>query len=234
MRSVDAVVIGGGCVGTSVLHHLALQGCTDTLLLEAGALGGGSTSKAAGGIRMQHDDELNTRLALRSLDEFTRFEELTGTPIDFHQVGYLFLLDNDRDLQSFRRAADVQRALGVPTEELGVDAVRGLVPGVHTDDLLGATYCALEGYAAPEAVVQGYAAAARRLGARLETGTPVLEILVDGAGVSGVRTADGTIATRRVVIAAGVGSREVAATVGFDLPVHAEPRTIFYSGDSGG
>ena len=90
MRTADVVVIGGGCVGLSALYHLASFGCTDTVLLEGDVLGAGSTGKAAGGIRVQHQDELNTRLVLRSLEEFTRFEELTATPIDFKQVGYLY------------------------------------------------------------------------------------------------------------------------------------------------
>jgi len=48
--------------------------------------------KAAGGIRAQFADELNVRIALRSLVEFERFEELTGAEIAFRQYGYLFLL----------------------------------------------------------------------------------------------------------------------------------------------
>ena len=229
MRTADAVIIGGGCVGTSALYHLATKGMSDVVLLESESLGSGSTSKAAGGIRMQHDDVVNTRLALRSLAEFTAFEELTGITIDFKQVGYLFLLDNERDLASFTRAVATQRELGIPTELLDNDAVRGLVPPMHTDDLLGATFCAWEGYASPEAVVQGYAVAARRLGARTQVGTRVLEILTDAEGVCGVRTPQETIATRTLVIAAGIGSSQLAAPLGFELPVHGEARTIFYS-----
>lgn len=234
MRTAEAAIIGGGCVGTSALYHLARLGCTDVLLLEADALGSGSTSKATGGIRMQHDDELNTRLTLRSLAEFTRFEELTGTPIDFKQVGYLFLLDAESDLANFRRAAEFQHSLGVPTEVLDAEAAQSMVPGIATDDLVGATYCALEGYASPEAVVQGYARAARRLGAQVAVGAPVVEILTDVLGIAGVRTAHETIATRQVVIAAGVASGDVARPLGVDIPVHGEARTVFYSGQSAG
>ena len=229
MQSADAVVIGGGCVGTSVLYHLAVLGMGDTVLLETDSLGAGSTSKSAGGIRMQHDDEVNTRLAQRSLAEFLRFEEMTGTPIDFKQVGYLFALDNQKDLDHFTVAAATQRDLGIPTEVLDVEQVRDHVPQLNTDDLVGGTFCPWEGYASPEAVVAGYAAAARRLGARTSTGTRVLEILTDADGVSGVRTADGIISTRIVVVAAGVGSGDLTRPLGFELPVRAEARTIFYS-----
>jgi sarcosine oxidase subunit beta len=229
MRSADAVVIGGGCVGTSVLYHLAVLGMSDTVLLEADSLGAGSTCKSAGGIRMQHDDEVNTRLAQRSLSEFLRFEEMTGMPIDFKQVGYLFTLDNQKDLDHFTAAAVTQRGLGIPTEVLDVEQVHDHVPQLNVDDLVGGTFCPWEGYASPEAVVAGYAGAARRLGANTKTGTRALEILTDADGACGVRTSDGTISTRIIVIAAGVGSGDLTAPLGFELPVRGEARTIFYS-----
>ena len=232
MASAEAVIIGGGCVGTSALYHLAALGLTDVVLLEAETIAAGSTSKAAGGIRMQHDDAVNTRLALRSLAEFERFEELTGVGIDFKQVGYLFLLDNEGDLARFRSAAAFQQGLGIPTEVLAPDAVAGMVPQVVVEDLVGATFCPVEGYASPESVAQGYARAARGLGARVRVGRQVEEILVDGRGVCGVRTREKTIHTRRVVIAAGVGCAALAAGLGFEIPVHGEARTIFYSGSA--
>ena len=42
------VVVGGGCVGVNILHELARQGWTDTVLLERTELTAGSTWHAAG------------------------------------------------------------------------------------------------------------------------------------------------------------------------------------------
>ena len=100
-ESASVVVIGGGAMGTSTAHHLAELGVTDVVLCERGTLGSGSTSKAAGGIRAQFADELNVRIALLSLVEFRNFEERFGVDIDFHEVGYLFLLDSDEDVRRF-------------------------------------------------------------------------------------------------------------------------------------
>lgn len=234
MPSYEVVVIGGGCVGASVAYHLAEAGCTDVLLLEADVLAGGSTSKAAGGIRMQHADELNTRLACRSLAEFERFEHLTGTDIGFKQVGYLFLLDSRDDLDLFRGAAAMQRSLGIPVEELTVDQAAAMVPQIAREGLLGATFCPLDGYATPEAVVQGYAAVARRRGVTVWQRRPVTRIVASAGTIGGVMVDDEFVPAGAVVCAAGVGSAAIAATAGVTLPVHAECRRIFFTRANGG
>ncbi len=231
---MDAVVVGGGCIGASTLYHLAMLGCRNALLLERETLAAGATSKSAGGIRMQHSEEINVAIALRSLEEFTAFEDLTGVPIDFKQHGYLIVFDQQDDAAAFGEAAVMQRRLGVPTEVLGVDRIQEMVPGLACHDLQSATYCPIEGYAAPEAVVQGYAKAARALGATVRAGLEVVTIVAEGGRVTGVETSAGRIATDVVVIAAGVGSRDLATTVAMDLPVAAVPRTVYYSQDGAG
>jgi sarcosine oxidase subunit beta len=230
-ESADVVIVGGGAIGASAAFHLARLGVTDVLLLERDALASGSTSKAAGGIRTQFADELNVRIALRSLDEFERFEELTGADIFFRQHGYLFLLDRDEDATAFRTALALQHSLGVPSRELSPVEAAELVPQLVVDDLVAATYCARDGYATPEAVVQGYASAS---GVRVRQGCALTGIDVRGSRIAGVETTAGPIATDTVICTAGIWSREVAALAGLDLPVDGEARWMWFTPEDGG
>lgn len=223
--TADAVVIGGGVMGASVLYHLARAGYRG-VLLERASLSSGSTSAAAGGFRAQFSDELNVRIALTCIQRFAHFAEEFDTDIDFRQMGYLFLL-REEELPAFRAAVDLQHELGVPSQLINVDDALSLVPGVSPEGLAGATYCPIDGMATPEAVVQGYAKAARRLGARTVTGTAAREVLVEDGRVTGVRTDQGVISTRTVVCTAGVWSAEVAATAGVTLPVTPERRYVY-------
>ena len=93
--SASVVIIGGGIMGTATAYELAKAGVEDIVLIERGELAGGSTSRAAGGLRCQFSDEANIMLGARSLEIFRRFEEQMGQNIDMVQSGYLFLLDND-------------------------------------------------------------------------------------------------------------------------------------------
>jgi len=229
--SADAVVVGGGALGASAAFHLRRIGVRDVVLLERDALASGSTSKAAGGIRTQFADELNVRIALRSLEEFERFEELTGADIAFRQHGYLFLLDNEDDAATFRAALALQHELGVPSRALTPAEAGAIVPQLSLDGLVAATFCGRDGYATPEAVVQGYASAS---GATIVQGCPATGIDVDGGRIVAVETPRGRIATDTVVCCAGIWSREVGALAGVELPVDGEARSMWFTPEDGG
>src|SRR3982751_4286522 len=107
----DVVIIGGGCMGTSVAYHLARRGITDVVLVERDRmLGAGSTGRNAGGVRHQFSNEANIRLSIESIALLERFSDEVGQAIDFHQDGYLFLLSSASSVETFRRNAALQRS----------------------------------------------------------------------------------------------------------------------------
>ncbi|MEV6662044.1 NAD(P)/FAD-dependent oxidoreductase [Streptomyces nigra] len=222
----SAVVVGGGVIGTGIAYHLARAGVPDVVLVERDELASGSTSKAAGGVRAQFSDELNIRLGARSLEAFARFEQDTGYDIGLHRVGYLFLLSTPEDVTAFEAAVRLQNSLGVPSRIIDPAEARELSPLISTDGLLAAAYSPDDGHCTPESVVHGYAAAARRHGARILRHTTVTGIERHGDRITGVTTNAGRIATDTVICAAGAWSRAVGAMAGVDLPVEPLRRQI--------
>ena len=199
----------------------------DVVLLERDVLASGSTSKSAGGIRAQFGDELNIRIALRSLDEFEGLAE----EISFRQHGYLFLLDNEADVATFRAGLALQHSLGVSSQELTPAEAQEIVPQLAVDDLLAATYCARDGYATPEAVVRHYATAS---GAVVKQGCAATGVVVEAGRITAVETSAGRIATGTVVCCAGMWSREVGALAGVELPVEGVARSMWFTPEDGG
>jgi len=225
----EVVVVGGGVMGTSIAFHLAEAG-VEVCLLERDELASGSTSRAAGGIRAQFSDPLNVAIGLRSIEAFTRFGERPGAEIDLAQVGYLFLLDREEDVSVFEKSVALQNGLGVPSRFVPLDEVHELCPLAGLDGVLAATTCPLDGHASPEAVVQGYAAAARRLGATVLTHCAARGISLRGREVAAVATDRGTVSTGTVVCAAGVWSPALARAVGLELPVEPILREVGFTG----
>ena len=231
--AAQVVVVGGGVIGTSVAFHLAEAG-VDVCLLERDVLAGGSTSRAAGGIRAQFSDPLNIAIGLRSIEAFTRFGERPGAEIDLRQVGYLFLLDRHEDVAAFESSVALQNELGVPSRFVDLAEVRELRPLAGLEGVLAATFCPLDGHASPEAVVQGYAAGARAHGASFLSGCEVTAVVRESREIHGVETALGTIETGTVVCAAGVWSPHIAGTAAVDLPVQPYLREVGFTGPTPG
>jgi sarcosine oxidase, subunit beta len=155
-----------------------------------------------------------------------------GEPLDLRLWGYLFLLTEAADVARFEEAIELQHGYGIGSRLLSAAEARQLVPQLAVDDVLAAAFCPMAGHVTPELVVQGYVRRATERGARVAQSSPVTRIVVRDGCVAGVETPRGVIETKRVICAAGVWSRELAATVGVELPVERERRWMFFTEDA--
>ncbi len=192
-RSPDVLIIGGGVIGCSIAYHLTRRGCRNVVIVEQHTIGSGSTAKAAGGIRQQFSCESNVRLAMYSVDFFEHFHERLELPpdaggVDFHQIGYLFLLSTQEAFTSFKCNAARQQRLGLPVEVLTPEQVGTRWPWLSVNDVAGATYCPTDGYGSPHEVTQAFATQARRLGASFVEGSGVSAITRKGTRIMTVET----------------------------------------------
>ena len=222
-----AVIIGAGVTGLSIAYHLAKAGATDVTVLERDQIASGATGRSAGGIRLQFSDEVNIRLAQRSVAVFERFAEEFGAECDFRQYGYLLLATTPEDETLFRGNVALQRSLGVPVELLTPDEAGRMLPGLRVEDVRVATFCPKDGYADPYSVGMAFAAAARRLGVRILEGTLVSEIEVQQGRVTVVTTSQGRIPADVVVNASGPWAAEVARLAGVAVPIQPYRRQVF-------
>jgi sarcosine oxidase, subunit beta len=194
------VVAGSGAVGASIAYHLALRGADDVVVAERGALCGGSTSRALGGVRQQFSTAAEVVLARESIE----FLAALGSRF-FQQVGYLFVATTDEGLAGLEERRELQNALGVPVERVDASVVHGLA----THDVLGATCCWRDGVADPPAVARELLRRATELGVEVREHVAAEELDRDV-----------------LVIACGPWSPALAATVGVELPIRPLCRQI--------
>ena len=228
-QTADAVVVGGGCMGASTAYHLAQHGAGRVLLLERETfLGMGSTGRNAGGVRYQFSTPVNVRLSLYSLDVIAHFEDLFGVSADYRPIGYLFLLTRPADVATFQAEVAMQHREGVPwVRYLDRDEIAHLVPQVNLEGVIGGTFCPRDGLADPNTVTLGFAQAARRHGAQIETDTAVTGIRTEGGRVAAVVTNQGEVSTRTVVDCAGPWAASIGRMAGVDIPIVPVRRQFF-------
>ncbi len=227
MERADVVIVGGGIVGASIAYHLAARGVRDVVVLERDQLGGGSTTRNAGGVRLQFSTEINVLLSLRSLPRLEHFAEEMGVDPHLRQVGYLFLITEERDVVPFETSLAMWKRLGVPAQRLDAAGVHEVFPELRVDDLRFATFCARDGYCDPTSLLNGYVARARDKGVRFHEKETAIGITREGDRVTAVRTAKGDIACATVVNAAGAWGADVGRLAGIDLPIRPLRRQIF-------
>jgi sarcosine oxidase subunit beta len=228
-RTADAVVVGGGCMGVSTAYHLAQRGAGRVLLLERERfLGMGSTGRNAGGVRYQFSTPVNVRLSLYSLDVISQFQDLFGISADYRPIGYLFLLTTPEEVATFKANVEMQHRIGVAwVRYLEPSEIAQLAPQVNLEGILGGTFCPRDGLADPNSVTQGFAQAARRHGAQIETEVAVSGIKTEGGRVTAVVTDRGEVATPTVVNCAGPWAASIGKMAGLDVPIEPLRRQFF-------
>ena len=215
------VIIGGGVIGTSVAWHLATMGCRNVRVLDAAAEPGtGSTGRATGGYRATFGTTVNVRLSLLTRRKLLAFREETGGDSGYAPVGYLWVGRSASELRALSEGLPVQHAEGL-AESGAVDAeeVRRINPALAPDGIAGGVFCPSDGYIRPRGIIDGYRAAAERMGVRFAWGARVTALARKGDRITGVVTTTGSVPCDLVVNAAGAWAAAVAALAGVMLPV---------------
>jgi sarcosine oxidase subunit beta len=228
----DVVIVGGGVIGLAVAFYLAKAKYGQIVLVEKEMfLGSGSTAKAAGGIRAQFSTKENIEMSLLSERLFENFEEETGSDALFDQVGYMFILQEDKDIRDFTKAYELQKSLGMAVELLKPEEIGRYAPCVRVDDLKMATFYQKDGLGDPHEFLTGYEKAARRMGVEIELEAEVVGIDVAAGKITRVKTRKGDISTALVVDCAGAYSGVLGKMVGADVRVEPVRRQIVTTGE---
>ncbi|WP_343560847.1 GcvT family protein [Kiloniella sp. b19] len=217
--TAQAVVIGGGLVGCSILYHLAKLGWTDVMLLERSELTSGSTWHAAASVHGLHDNSNISKLQYYTMKLYEELEEETGQSVGFQKNGYIYVAQTEDREHQLRIQAAKAKAFGVVFNELSMEELKEMNPLINTEGLRCAFFEPDSGYVDPSGVTYAYALGARKRGAQVHRFTPVTETVQREDGSWDVVTPRGTVHAQVVINVAGLWGREVAGLGGYELPL---------------
>lgn len=225
-RSPDVVVIGAGIVGAACAYSLARAGVS-VLALERDFPAAG-TSRACDGLILCCDKTSPAELELAQVSAglWAGLAESLDFDFEYGNTGVIVVYDTDEGLQAGRKQAIDRCAHGVKVEMLDGAGLLALEPNL-APDLAGGIYYLDEAQVDARRATAALIQAAQRCGAQLRQGVTVTGLRTDASGrVVAALTTDGEIAAGAFVVAAGVWSNEIAATVGLHLPVKPRKGTI--------
>jgi 4-methylaminobutanoate oxidase (formaldehyde-forming) len=213
------VIVGGGVIGCSVAYHLAQRGCRDVLLLDQGEIGGGATSFAAGLVGGAPQAGLR-KLIDASARLYAALEKDTGIATGWKQVGSLVLAQTEMRMIQYRRAVPLAQASGLDVSLITADEAKQKWPLLETKDIRGAMWLPADGCVDARQTAVALAKGAEKSGATIVTGMRVTGILHKDGHAIGALTAQGEISAEKVVLCAGMWTRQLALQCGANVPVY--------------
>jgi len=215
------VIVGGGVIGCSIAYHLTKIGWQDVVLLERKQLTSGTTWHAAGLIGQLRDSQNMTKLAKYTAELYLGLEEETGQANGYKVNGSLSVATNEGRFEDLKRRADMAKVFDLAVDTLGPQGCKDHYPLLNIEDVIGGIFIPSDGQANPIDITQGLAKGARMGGAQIFEDTKVTKICHDGERATGVETEKGNIDADFVVLCGGMWTRDLAATVGVTVPLHA-------------
>jgi sarcosine oxidase subunit beta len=215
---MDAIVLGGGLMGTASAYFLARRGINVTLV-ERGRVGTGATVASFGNIRRSGRHLSELPLAHRSLELWYAAEAMLGRDVEFRATGHLRLVFGDHGLAAMRAFIEAARPWGLVLDELAASDVRARFPGLGPD-AVGGSFSPRDGSGNPRLIAPAFAAAASRLGARIVEQVEVRGISKTASGFE-VATSAGTLGADVLLNTAGAWGARIAARFGEHVPLVA-------------
>src|SRR5215468_5028133 len=215
----SAVIIGAGIVGNSLVHHLALLGWRDLVLVDKGPMPnpGGSTGHASNFIFPIEYAKMMMELTRDSTEQY----QALGV---FTQSGGVEVARTPERMAELRRRCTAAKAWGIPAQLLSPAEAGKLVPFLDESVILGGAHFPTVGVVDSLRAGTLMREEAQQSGAlQVLAGTEVLSIDTAEGGsvpaVRAVRTAAGDIETGICVICCGVWSPRIAWMAGARLPL---------------
>jgi glycine/D-amino acid oxidase-like deaminating enzyme len=230
----DVLIVGGGLAGTAAAYYLAREG-VEVVLVERYDLNTQASGSNAGSLHAQiaHEPFVTEgedwarayaptiSLLVESIRMWTGLDAELNDDLEVSVGGGILLAETDAQMRDIRRKMAIERAHGLEVEWVDRAELAKLAPYASAK-MLGGAFCPTEGKANPLKATPAFARAAAKKGARFLTRTRVTGLAAERGGYS-AETSAGPIHARRVVNSAGAEAGRIAAFLGIDLPIEANP-----------
>jgi sarcosine oxidase, subunit beta len=228
--SYEVVIVGAGGHGLATAYYLAKEhGVRDIAVFDKGWLGGGNTGRNTTIIRSNYLQDESAAIYEHALVLWESLSQELNYNVMFSPRGVMMLAHNDADVRVFRRHVHANRSQGIDNEWLTPEQAKAFCPPLHIGKdarypVLGAALQRRGGIARHDAVAWGFARAASAMGVDIVQNCAVTGIArgADGA-VTGVETARGFVAARKIGIVAAGHTSVLMAMAGVRMHLESFP-----------
>ena len=113
MGEYDCIIIGAGSVGVPTALATSKDGLKTLVIDSLPSVSQGDNKHAIGGIRATHSQKSKILLCQRSIEIFSRWEEIYGDNIWWVEGGYVFVAYTEEHERLFKETVKLQKSYGL-------------------------------------------------------------------------------------------------------------------------
>ncbi|MFK5951630.1 MAG: FAD-binding oxidoreductase [Desulfobacterium sp.] len=232
-NTYDVIIIGGGIMGASTAYHLMkADNSLKVVVVEKDAsYAKASTTLSMVNTRIQYSLKENVQIsqyAATILDNFEDEMEVNGVRpnIVYKREGNLVILD-EKAAPAARKAYEMQKNMGCAIEWWSPEKIKETYPLYNMDGVVAGTFGPEDGHFDAYAVLMGYKAKAKSLGAEFIE-NEVVDLLAAAGAIEGVKLASGeTLSSSKIINCTGAWAADLCKKAGISIPVDPTKRQCF-------
>jgi sarcosine oxidase subunit beta len=213
----DAVVVGGGIIGSCIALHLRERGVRDVVLLERGAALGQETTNAGAGFVGYWAGELEAEIAAYGMAFYNRVQDEAGEDIGVRRTGLLFPAISQAGRGMLQQEYERELSFAPEVRLLDADEACRLAPILARPAIHGGLFQPDAHQVDTRRVMVALEAALRAAGVEVRCDTAAERVGITSGRVTSVRTGADEIPTNVVINAAGAGAESLARQNGLRL-----------------
>jgi len=215
----DVLVIGAGIIGSAIAYFLS-KGKMKVAVFEKGNIGEGTSSACDGFVFLQSKKSgITLKLALESIHILKQLQDEFGRDIEYEQKGGLVIINSEIEKKVLSQKVKEHQAFGLEVQMLDTEETLKIEPFL-SKEILGSTYCKLDGSINPIALTLAFAETAIKNGIDFYPSTEIENFIYEKSRIIGIiSNKQEKIFADKIVLATGIYSNKLLSKINIQLPV---------------
>ena len=218
-KKYDVLIVGAGIIGSAIAYFLSKEKI-NVGVIEKGNIGEEASSACGGIIFLQSKKPgINLKLALESIHILKQLQDEFKRDIEYEQKGGLVIINSEIEKKALSQMVKEYQTIGLDVQMLDTEETLKIEPFLSRE-ILGSTYCKLDGSINPIALTLAFAETAIKNGINFYPSTEIENFIYENSRIIGIisNTQEKFFADK-IVLATGIYSNQLLSKINIQLPI---------------
>jgi len=215
----DVLVIGAGIIGSAIAYFLSKEEMK-VAVFEKGNIGEGTSNACDGIVFLQSKKPgISLKLALESIHILDKLRHEFERDFEYEQKGGLVIMDSEIEKKALSQKVKEHQVFGIEVQMLDTEETLKIEPFL-SQEILGSTYCKLDGSINPIALTLAFAETAIKNGIDFYPSTEIENFIYENSRMIGIiSNKQEKFFADKIVLATGIYSNKLLSKINIQLPI---------------